>query len=93
MPPAWLTALAWASLAAAVASAGLIAADIALRGHRQRMTVMNLVWPITGLYLGLDAVDGTEGSDEVPEDTPDTADFGGEALGDSIKFGSDLLDR
>ncbi|MFN8122840.1 MAG: DUF4396 domain-containing protein [Thermoleophilia bacterium] len=52
MPPAWLTALAWASLAAAVASAGLIAADIALRGHRQRMTVMNLVWPITGLYLG-----------------------------------------
>ncbi len=49
--PGWLTVLAVASLAAAVACAALIALDILLR-HRQRMWIMNLVWPLTALYAG-----------------------------------------
>ena len=36
-PPAWLEVLGWASLAAAGASALAIAADMTLRGYRQRM--------------------------------------------------------
>jgi hypothetical protein len=49
--PEWLTALAWVSLAFGVLSALVIVADI-LAGHRQHMGVMNVVWPVTGLYAG-----------------------------------------
>jgi hypothetical protein len=48
----WLTALAWAALAVAFASATVITADIVMRGYRQKMTIMNWVWPVTGLYFG-----------------------------------------
>jgi hypothetical protein len=52
VPPSWLTALAWLSLAAAFVSAAEITCDIFIRKHRQRMTVMEAVWPVTALYFG-----------------------------------------
>jgi hypothetical protein len=52
MPPTWLTALAWAALALAFASSALIAYDIFIRGYRQRMPIMEIVWPVTALYFG-----------------------------------------
>lgn len=50
--PDWLTARAWISLTAAFATAGAIAFDILGRGYRQRMAIMEVVWPVTALYLG-----------------------------------------
>jgi hypothetical protein len=58
VPPAWLTLLSWAALAGGVASAAVVVVDIYGRGFRQRMVVMEAVWPITGLYLGPVAVWG-----------------------------------
>lgn len=52
MPPTWLTVMAWVSLASAFTCAGLIVADIVLRGHWQRMWIMDVVWPLTALYSG-----------------------------------------
>jgi hypothetical protein len=52
MPPAWLTPLAWVSLAVAFAAAGEILYDVFVRGHRQRMWIMEPVWVVTALYLG-----------------------------------------
>lgn len=46
-----LTTLAWFSLALGVLSAVFIGAHIAA-GNRQHMAVMNLAWPLTGLYMG-----------------------------------------
>ena len=51
MVPDWLWMLSIVALALAVLSAGAIAFDI-LAGRRQKMWVMNLVWPITALYFG-----------------------------------------
>jgi hypothetical protein len=56
MPPAWLTALAWAALAVAFASTAWIAYDIWGRGYRQHIKIMEAVWPVTGLYFGPAAV-------------------------------------
>ncbi len=50
MPP-WLTTVAWISLGLSAASALVILGDI-VAGRRQPMMVMNIVWPITGLYFG-----------------------------------------
>ena len=52
MPPTWLTVVAWVALAVAFASALLIVYDIYGRGYRQKMAVMEAVWPVTALYLG-----------------------------------------
>jgi hypothetical protein len=52
VPPDWLTATAWVSLAAAFSCAGVIAYDIYGRGYRQQMRVMEAVWPVTALYFG-----------------------------------------
>ncbi len=49
--PGWLTTVAWLSLALGGLSALVILGDI-LAGHRQHMAVMNVVWPVTGLYAG-----------------------------------------
>jgi hypothetical protein len=49
--PDWLRLLALLSLAAGLLSAMLILLDI-LGGRRQRMWIMNVVWPITGLWAG-----------------------------------------
>ena len=47
----WLDALACASLAVAGICALLIVVNAAT-GRRQRMWIMNLVWPLTALYAG-----------------------------------------
>jgi hypothetical protein len=52
MPPTWLTIIAWISIAAAFVSTAAIVYDIYGRGLRQPMRVMEVVWPITALYLG-----------------------------------------
>jgi hypothetical protein len=49
--PSWLHGLAIVSLAAACCCSVVIVADL-LRGNRQHMWIMNLVWPITALYAG-----------------------------------------
>jgi hypothetical protein len=56
MPPTWLTCVSWAALALAFVSAGLILDDIYRQGFRQRMPVMEAVWPVTALYFGPAAV-------------------------------------
>jgi hypothetical protein len=52
VPPTWLTVLAWISLASAFGSAALILVDIFVRGFRQHMSIMDVVWPLTALYSG-----------------------------------------
>ncbi len=42
----------WAALAIGGACAAGMLADIYLAGHRQRMPIMEAVWPINALYLG-----------------------------------------
>src|ERR1700739_1857419 len=49
-----LTFIAWASLVLAFASALWIAADA--RRHPQKMWIMNVVWPVTALYLSVIAL-------------------------------------
>ena len=50
--PAWVTPVAWIFLVLAVLSAGAILADIYVRGHRQPSRAMEIVWPVSALYLG-----------------------------------------
>jgi len=52
VPPLWLTVLAWGSLGLALVAAGEISWDIYVRGYRQKMRVMEAVWPVTALYFG-----------------------------------------
>jgi hypothetical protein len=52
LAPTWLTVLAWIALIAGVLSAVGILADIYLAGYRQRMPIMEAVWPVNALYLG-----------------------------------------
>ena len=52
MIPPWLHALAWVSIVVAVLCAVDIAVDLWVRGYRQRMPVMEAVWPVTALYFG-----------------------------------------
>jgi hypothetical protein len=52
MPPEWLTVIAWISLSVALITSGAILFDIFVAGHRQRMGVMEAVYPVTALYLG-----------------------------------------
>ncbi len=47
-----LIAGAWVAVGLGIGSALVIAWDILGRGHRLRMAVMELVWPVTALYLG-----------------------------------------
>lgn len=54
MSPQWLNLLSIASLCLAAASALVLIADEVR--HPQRMPIMNLVWPVTALYLGPIAV-------------------------------------
>jgi hypothetical protein len=50
MIPVWLHALAIGALIAGVACALITLIDVARR--RQHMWIMNVVWPVTGLYAG-----------------------------------------
>jgi hypothetical protein len=52
MAPLWLRILAIASLSVSFFCAIVILLDI-VRGRRQRMAIMNAVWPITALYMGI----------------------------------------
>lgn len=58
MPSTWLVVLAWVVLAVAFVSAAGILVDIYARGYRQKMGVMEAVWPVTALYFGPVAVWG-----------------------------------
>jgi hypothetical protein len=49
----WLEILAWIGLIVAFLCALFILWDIYIAGHRQKMTIMEAVWPITALYLGV----------------------------------------
>jgi hypothetical protein len=52
MEPHWLAIVSWVALAIGFGSALAILVDELVLGHRQHMAVMNLVHPITALYLG-----------------------------------------
>lgn len=56
MPPQWLEILAWVALVAAFASAAYILYDIYINRYRQKMTIMEIVYPVTALYFGPGAV-------------------------------------
>ena len=45
----WLTIVSWVAVILGLATALAIAFDVA--AHPQHMKIMNVVWPITGLYL------------------------------------------
>jgi hypothetical protein len=47
--PQWLIALSWISIVLGLVTASAIAADV--MRHPQRMKIMNIVWPVTGLYF------------------------------------------
>ena len=49
----WLEIISWIGLVVAVASALLIMIDIYPGGHRPPMRIMEAVWPITALYMGV----------------------------------------
>jgi hypothetical protein len=51
--PLWLDVIAYAYIISAIACSIVIVYDIAVRGHRQTMPIMEFVWPITSLYLNL----------------------------------------
>lgn len=51
--PHWLVILSCVSIGLGVISATAIGVDV--RRHPQRMPIMNIVWPVTGLYLPLAA--------------------------------------
>ena len=51
-PAAWIEAIGWLSLALGFASALAITLDIAALGYRQKMPIMNVVYPVTALYWG-----------------------------------------
>ena len=51
MSPAWSAAAA-AELVFSASAAAAVAADVLLAGRRQKMAVMNAVWPVTALALG-----------------------------------------
>ena len=53
--PGWLTPVSWFFVALAALSAAVILFDI-VRGYRQRVGAMNVIWPMTALYLGPVAV-------------------------------------
>ena len=50
--PGWLTAASWAFVAITVACAAAIAFDVFARGRRQPTRTMDVVWPLSALYLG-----------------------------------------
>ncbi|WP_433604893.1 DUF4396 domain-containing protein [Dactylosporangium sp. CA-139114] len=52
MVPTWLTILAWAALGTGVVCAAWMPWDIYVAGYRQRMPIMEAVWPVNALYLG-----------------------------------------
>ena len=52
MPPIWLAVLAWISLVSAFPCAVLVTVDVFVRGYRQAVWIMDIVWPLTAPYSG-----------------------------------------
>jgi len=52
MAPMWLTIIAWIALGVGALCAAAILVDTYLNGYRQRMPIMEAVWPVNALYLG-----------------------------------------
>jgi len=52
MPSTLLTAVSWVSLGVAFICAGIVLYDMFAKGYRQKMFIMQWVWPITCLYAG-----------------------------------------
>jgi hypothetical protein len=48
---AWLEAVSWISIVLGFVTAGIISNDLV--AHPQKMRIMNIVWPLTGLYFPL----------------------------------------
>jgi hypothetical protein len=55
-PATWIDAIAWTTLGLAFLSAAILSWDILGRGYRQKMAIMDAVWPLTALYWGPVAV-------------------------------------
>src|SRR4051794_31914741 len=51
VPPSRLTPLAWTALTIGVVSSAVVLLDSYSRGYRQRMPVMDAVWPITSFCV------------------------------------------
>jgi Domain of unknown function (DUF4396) len=49
--PTWLVVISYLSIALGIITAIVITADVT--AHPQRMRIMNVVWPVTGLYFPL----------------------------------------
>jgi hypothetical protein len=47
--PQWLIILSWVAIGLGLVTAASVALDV--RRHPQHMKIMNLVWPVTGLYF------------------------------------------
>src|SRR5262245_22367664 len=47
--PSWLVIVSYLSIALGIVTAAVIAADVI--AHPQPMRIMNVVWPVTGLYF------------------------------------------
>lgn len=47
--PQWLIVLSWVAIGLGLATGAAIALDVTR--HPQRMKIMNIVWPVTGLYF------------------------------------------
>lgn len=45
----WLDVVSWISIVLGFLTAGIISLDVA--AHPQKMRIMNIVWPVTGLYF------------------------------------------
>jgi len=49
--PTWLVVISYLSIALGIVTAAVITVDVI--AHPQRMRIMNVVWPVTGLYFPL----------------------------------------
>src|ERR1700724_4116500 len=47
----WLEAVSWISIILGFVTAGIISIDLV--AHPQKMRIMDIVWPVTGLYFPL----------------------------------------
>ncbi len=52
MPPEWLEVVSMVSVGLSILIALVIAGDVLIGGYRQPMGIMEIVWPVTALYLG-----------------------------------------
>ena len=52
MPPFWLQILAVIHVILSMLAALLVTGDIFANGRRQKMAIMDAVWPLTTLYWG-----------------------------------------